>query len=247
MLGILKDANLTSSQYSWVSSIFYLGYLVFQGPSMILIQKLPLRRYIGSIIVLWGLVLLLTYKGSSFAQLAGIRFLLGLFEAGVYPCCIMLISSMYRRNEQAGRIGLVYICNGVAMTIGGFIGYGIGYMNAGGLSPWMWIMIILGAITIVFGFVSFFFMVDSPKSKVLRLTPEEEKAVDDRTRDNAVVYNKSIKMDHIYEALKEPRFYIFCVCSLLINLQNSALNNFMALITKGFGFSVSITITINFS
>lgn len=209
---------------------------------MILIQKLPLRRYIGTIIILWGIVLLLTYKASSFAQLAGIRFLLGFFEAGVYPCCIMLISSMYRRNEQAGRIGLVYICNGVAMALGGFIGYGVGYINAGGLSPWQWIMIILGAVTIVFGFISFFFMVDSPRSNVLRLTPEEEKAVEDRMRDNAVVYSKEIKMSHIYEALKEPRLYVFCLCAMLINFQNSALSNFMALITKGFGFSVSIKI-----
>ena len=194
----------------------------------------------GPLSSFWGLVLLLTFLGRDFSQLAALRFLLGFFEAGIYPCCIMLISALYRRNEQAGRIGLVYICNGVAMAVGGLIGYGIGNMhNVAGLAAWQWIMIILGAITMVFGIFSFFFMVDNPRAKVLRLTPEEEKIVDLRTRDNAVVRNKTINTSHIFESLNEPRFYIFCLASMLLNFQNSALNTFSALITKGFGFTVS--------
>lgn len=207
---------------------------------MVLIQKLTLKKYIGSVIVIWGLVLLLTYLGHTFSQLAALRFLLGFFEAGIYPCCIMLISSLYRRKEQAGRIGIVYICNGVAMAFGGLIGYGIGYMDgAGGLRAWQWIMIILGAITILFGIISFLFMVDNPKADVLKLTPEEEKVVDSRMRDNAVVRSREIKFSHIRESLKEPRFYIFCLCSMLINFQNSVLNTYSSIITKGFGFTVS--------
>lgn len=207
---------------------------------MVLIQKLPLSKYMGSVITIWGLVLLLTFLGKNFSELAGLRFLLGFFEAGIYPCCIMLISALYRRNEQAGRIGLVYICNGVAMAVGGLVGYGIGHMEGvGGLQSWQWIMIILGAVTIVFGVFSFFFMVDSPKAKVLKLSPEEDAVVDKRMRDNAVVKNKTINKSHIWESLKEPRFYVFCLCAMLINFQNSALGTFSSIITKGFGFNVS--------
>lgn len=121
----------------------------------------------------------------------------------------MLISSLYRRTEQAGRLGLVYISNGVALAVGGLIGYGIGHMvDVGGLLPWQWIMIILGAVTMLFGFISFFLMVDNPKAKVLRLTPQEEKIVDERMRDNAVVHSREIKIEHVYESLK--------VCELVI-------------------------------
>lgn len=204
-----------------------------------MIQKLPLSKYIGSVIILWGIVLLLTFLAHNLSQLLALRFLLGFFEAGIYPCCIMLISTLYRRQEQAGRIGMVYICNGLALAFGGLIGYGIGHMsNVKGLAAWQWIMIILGAITIVFGILSFFLMVDDPKARVLRLTPEEEKIVEARTADNAVVKIKEIKFSHIIESLKEPRFYIYCLASMLINFQNSALNNFSSLITQGFGFTV---------
>ncbi|KAG2226507.1 hypothetical protein INT45_014251 [Circinella minor] len=238
VLGIKEDTGISDSQYSWLGSIFYLGYLLFQGPNSILIQRVPLAKYISILIILWGLVLTVTSEGKNFSQLAALRFLLGFFEAGIYPCCIMLISTMYRRREQAGRLGVVYICNGVAMAFGGLIGYGIGNMNdVGNKAPWQWIMIILGVVTIAFGLICFFCLVDNPRSRFLRLDAEQEKLVSLRLQDNAVVRTKEIKVSHMWEALCEPRFYCMVFASLLVNFQNGAMNTFSAIITKGFGFS----------
>lgn len=238
-MGIKADTGLVGDQFSWLGSIFYLGYLLFQVPSSYFIQKFPLSKYVGSLIILWGLVLLLTHKAHNFSQLAALRFLLGFFEAGIYPSCVMLISALYRRSEQSGRIGVIYMCNGIAMILGGLISYGIAQLHSHGLTPWQWIMIILGAVTMAFGILCFFFMLDNPKDKVLKLSPEEEKIVDKRTADNAVIKTKEFKMSHVYESLKEGRYYAFNFISLLINLQNSALGTFNTTITAGFGFSVS--------
>lgn len=60
-----------------------------------------------------------------------------------------------------------------------------------------------------------------------------------RTLDNATIVTREIKMHHIYEALKEPRYYCFIFASMLFNLQNGALGVFSSIITVGFGFSVS--------
>ncbi|KAG0951023.1 hypothetical protein G6F57_001711 [Rhizopus arrhizus] len=236
-MGIRADTGLVGDQFSWLGSIFYLGYLLFQVPSSYFIQKFPLSKYVGSLIILWGLVLLLTHKAHNFSQLAALRFLLGFFEAGIYPSCVMLISALYRRSEQSGRIGVIYMCNGIAMILGGLISYGIAQLHSHGLTPWQWIMIILGAVTMAFGILCFFFMLDNPKDKVLKLSPEEEKIVDKRTVDNAVIKTKEFKMSHVYESLKEGRYYAFNFISLLINLQNSALGTFNTTITAGFGFS----------
>lgn len=99
-------------------------------------------------------------------------------------------------------------------------------------------MIILGSITVFFGVFCFFFLVDNPRSRLLRLSAEEEKIVAERALDNAVVRTKTVKLAHIFEALREPRFYCFFFTSMLINFQNGAMNTFSALVTKGFGFSV---------
>lgn len=199
---------------------------------------MPLSKYIGSLIVLWGLILALTFEAKSFPQLAGLRFLLGFFEAAMYPSAVMLLSTMYRRREQSARIGVIYICNGIAMAVGGFIGYGIGHMDGiHGHASWQWLMVILGAVTMAFGIVCFFSLVDNPRSRFLRLTPEQEAIVEERQRDNAVVRTTEIKYYQMVEALKEPRFYCFIVASMLINFQNGALNTFSSIITAGFGFS----------
>lgn len=100
-------------------------------------------------------------------------------------------------------------------------------------------MIILGSVTVFFGLFCFFFLVDKPKSRLLRLTPETEQIVDARQRDNAVVRTREIKFSHMRESLCEPRFWLLVITSLLINFQNGALNTFSSIITAGFGFSVS--------
>lgn len=108
-------------------------------PNSLLIQRLPLAKYIGILICMWGMVLAVTSEAKNFSQLAALRFLLGIFEAGVYPTAVILVSMLYRRREQAGRLGVIYICNGLAMAFGGLIGYGVGNMqDVRGKSPWQW-------------------------------------------------------------------------------------------------------------
>ncbi|KAI2766305.1 hypothetical protein DTO012A8_8467 [Penicillium roqueforti] len=42
--GMKTDTHLTGDQYSWVGSIFYFGYLAFEYPTALLIQRLPVAK-----------------------------------------------------------------------------------------------------------------------------------------------------------------------------------------------------------
>lgn len=99
-------------------------------------------------------------------------------------------------------------------------------------------MIILGVTTILMGIVTFFFLIDSPKSTALKLNAEQQILVEERTRDNATVRTAKIKSDHIWEALKEIRFWCFSFTCLFINLQNGAMTIYNGQITESFGFNV---------
>ncbi|EIE89441.1 hypothetical protein RO3G_14152 [Rhizopus delemar RA 99-880] len=233
-----QDLNLVGSQFSLLGSIFYLGYFLFQLPNNYLLQRVPVGKYIGILVVLWGVVLLCTAFGTNFSQVAAMRFLLGFFEAGIYPSLTLLISTFYRRSEQVVRLGAFWICNGLALFIGGIVAYGIGHLtNVGGLKSWQWLMIILGGVTILMGIFSFFFLIDSPKSSALGLNAEQELLVEERTKDNATVRTTEIKKEQIWEALKEVRFWCFCFSCLLINLQNGAMTIYNGQITASFGFN----------
>ena len=82
VFGLTEDNHLVGKQYSWVSSIFYFGYLFFEYPTTILIQRLPIGKYLSGVILLWGAIVASTAACTNFGGLATCRFLLG-----VAVCC----------------------------------------------------------------------------------------------------------------------------------------------------------------
>ncbi|KAI8330658.1 major facilitator superfamily domain-containing protein [Choanephora cucurbitarum] len=233
-----EDTHISRDQYSWLGSIFYLGFLCMQLPNNYMMQKFPLSRYVGTMLIIWGAVLFSIGFAKNFSQLAALRFLLGLFEAITYPTMFLLIATMYRRSEQVLGFGVMFLSNSVGMILGGVIGVGfINMPTVNYISAWQWAMIIYGSITMLMGLVYFVFLPDRPDSRWFRLTEEERLIVKERVRDNAVVRTFNINQDQIKEALKEPRLYCYCLISLLIELQNGALTTFQSLIISDLGFS----------
>ncbi|KAI8054193.1 major facilitator superfamily domain-containing protein [Gilbertella persicaria] len=232
------DTGINRDQYSWLGSIFYLGFLCMQLPNNYMMHKFPLSKYVGAILVIWGIVLFSTAFSKNFGHLIALRFLLGFFEAITYPSMFLLIATMYRRSEQVLGFGVMFLSNSVGMIIGGVIGVGIMEMpTVGNISPWKWSMIIFGSVTILMGIVYFIFLPDRPDSRWFRLTEEEKSIVEDRVRDNAVIRTYKVNKDQIWEALKEPRLYCYCLISLFIELQNGALTTFQSIIIADLGFS----------
>ncbi|KAG0168155.1 hypothetical protein DFQ30_005135 [Apophysomyces sp. BC1015] len=189
MFTFKKDLGLEGNKYNIMGSMFFLGFLIFQPTNNYFLQRFPIARYIGVIVFVWGAVLFCSGFVQNFSQITALRFLLGFFEGGIFPAVSLLVSTFYRRKEQVARLGYVWICNGFSVVLGGFISYGIGLMD--------------DHVTCFVGIVAFFFLIDNPKSKFLRLTAEQEVMVDSRTRDNAVVRTRIIKKEQIIEALKE--------------------------------------------
>jgi MFS family permease len=240
VLGIIQDTKMTGTQYSWLGSFFYLGYILFQLPNNYLIQKFPINRYLGTLLILWGIVMGCTALCTNWAQLVICRILLGLFEAGTYPCLLILINTIYRRSEQSAAYGFLWQANGTGTMVGSACAYGISYINnANGIHSWKWPYIIWGALTVLFGIVVFFTLPDNPNSFMFRLTEEEKKIVQERTKDNAVVKMYQVKLKHVWEALAEPRLWLLCLSTLCNNLHTGGLVVFSTILTKGFGFTVS--------
>ncbi|KAI9496084.1 major facilitator superfamily domain-containing protein [Zychaea mexicana] len=229
VLGIYTDTGISGSEFSWLGSIFFLGYLIYQIPNQILLQKLPIGRYLGVCLLLMGVIMLCTAQGNTFPQLAALRFLLGVFEASCLPCIYLIVANLYRREEQTFYFGVVIACQGVGSIFGNLIALGVSYMgNRRGIIMWRWNHIIFGVITVVLGIVTFFFLVDGPRSKLLRLTKEEEHIVSLRTEDNAVVRTNKIKGAQMIEAIKEPRLYLICIAVITTHMQTGGLLIFSA-------------------
>jgi ACS family allantoate permease-like MFS transporter len=97
VLGMLTDTNTSQSQYSLLGSVFYIGFILFQIPNNYLIQRFPIRIYLGTLLILWGISVGCTALCQNFTQLVVCRVLLGVFEAGTYPCLYIILNSLYRQ------------------------------------------------------------------------------------------------------------------------------------------------------
>lgn len=240
IMGIQTDDHLVGQQYSWLGSIFYFGYLVWEYPTNRLLQRLPLAKYTAFNIIVWGLVLSCIAACNDFASLAVVRFFLGLFEASVSPGFALFTSQWYKVNEQGARTGVWFSFNGWAQIFGGLVAYALSKDAAAGelsIAGWKIVFILWGCLTICFGFLLLAFMPDSPLNARF-LSPREKAVAIERIRgNNQGVGNRHFKWYQFKEALTDVRTWLFVAYSLIADIPNGGLTNFFSIIITSFGYT----------
>ncbi|KAJ5578651.1 uncharacterized protein N7459_007615 [Penicillium hispanicum] len=216
---LLSSTHMTSNEYSWLASIFYFAYLVAEYPWNILAQKTKLAKVVSGNVIAWGAMLMITAACSSFAGMAVCRFLLGIFEAPITPCFMMIVGMWYTRSQQPFRAGVFYSCNGVGAMVGGLLTFGIGQIKT--IAVWRAIYLILGGVTICWGILMLLFLPDDIVS-AKRFKLEDKALLIGRSRlGRTGVINHQIRWYQIREASVDPQTV------------NGGIANFGKLIVKG--------------
>ncbi|KAF8913831.1 MFS general substrate transporter [Gymnopilus junonius] len=236
---------ITGQRYNLVSLSFYLGFLVWEFPTVYISQKTRVAKYLGANIVLWGIVLMLHAVGTSFGAFFALRFLLGMCESCVAPSLILIISMFYKKNEQAKRISWFYVMNGITQIFGGFVAYGISFDDGKQLAPYKIIYVLLGGLAILVGICVLIWLPDSPVHAHF-LTKEERIAALERVRDDGGgTENKHLKKYQVIETFMDVRTWLIVLTTLVTSIPNGALSNFSNLIIKGFGYTSKQTLILS--
>jgi len=101
-----SSLGLSAEVFGFLSGIFFIGYLIFEIPSNIILQRIGARIWISRIIISWGVVVIITAAATDAFQLAALRFILGVAEAGFFPGVILYITCWFRRQELARAVAL---------------------------------------------------------------------------------------------------------------------------------------------
>ncbi|CEL00991.1 Putative MFS allantoate transporter [Aspergillus calidoustus] len=245
LMGIQEDTKLVGNQYSWVSSIFYAGYLAWEFPTTYLFRRLPVGKYTAINIVCWGVALSCHAATTNYAGLLAVRFLLGAFEATVTPAFVLITSMWFRQGEQGRRMGYWLSCNGVALILMAFIGYGLSAITSAHLAPWRILFLLLGLITVATGVVYFWFLPDNQTNA--KFLDEREKLIAvERIRDNFQGIGSQVwKWSQFREAFCDPRTYLYVLFSALMNIPNGGITTFGSLVVKSFGFDARTALLLD--
>ncbi|KAF9058097.1 MFS general substrate transporter [Panaeolus papilionaceus] len=235
---------ITGQHYNLVSLAFYLGFLVWEFPTVYISQKTRVAKYLGGNIIVWGIILMLHSVANSFGSFFALRVLLGMCESCVAPSLILIISMFYKKNEQGKRISWFYVMNGITQIFGGFVAYGISFYDGKRIAPWKIIYILLGGLAILVGICVLIWLPDSPVHANF-LTKEERIAALERVRDDAGgTENKRLKKYQVMEAVTDIRTWLIVLTTFLTSIPNGALSNFSNIIIRNFGYTSKQTLIL---
>ena len=122
IFGLKEGLDLKGEEYTWLSSSFYFGWLVWAIPSNLIMQRSPPAYYLAFNIFMWGALLMIQAAARNFGGLLALRVLSGAFEAIADPAFMLITSMYYTRAEQPSRISAWYAWNGLGVAGGGLIG-----------------------------------------------------------------------------------------------------------------------------
>ncbi|KAJ5464091.1 Major facilitator superfamily domaingeneral substrate transporter [Penicillium sp. IBT 31633x] len=235
IFGIKEDLHLSGSQYSWLSSVFYFGWLFWAIPSNLLMQRSRTAWYLAFNIFMWGVLLMCQAASQNFEALTALRILSGAAEAIADPAFMLVVSTYYTRAEQPWRISAYYLWNGIGVAGGGLIGYGIGNIK-GGLESWRYEFIIIGAFCSAWAIALGLLLPNSPTT-FWGFTREEKLIMIARVRSNQTgVEGRKINWRQVQEAFCDYKTWLFTLLGFLSNVPNGGISNFSTLVIQGLGF-----------
>ncbi|KAF3804139.1 Allantoate permease [Colletotrichum gloeosporioides] len=223
LMGIREDTNLKGNEFSWISSIFYAGYLAWEFPTTYLFRRLPVGKYVSANILAWGVALTCHAATHNYAGLLATRFFLGAFEATVTPAFVLITSMWYKQGEQARRVGYWLSCNGFSLIIMALIGYGLSAVEESSIPPWKILFLVLGLITVLTGAFNLWYLPDNQANA---------KFLDDRQRLIAV------------ERIRDNFQGIGNRFSFLMNIPNGGITTFGSIIVNSFGFNARLSLLL---
>jgi ACS family tartrate transporter-like MFS transporter len=159
--------------YGFGAGVFFLGYVLFEVPSNLILARIGARVWIARIMITWGLLAAAMMFVRGPLSFYGLRFLLGVAEAGFFPGIIYYLSGWFPAAARARAIARFMIAIPLSGVVGGPLsGALLGLNGHLGLAGWQWLFLLEGLPAVVLGFVVLGYLTDGPEEAAW-LTPAE--------------------------------------------------------------------------
>src|SRR6266702_1794450 len=234
-LQMKHDLGFSDAMYGLGAAVFYIGYVLCEVPSNLLLARFGARRTFTRIMLLWGVASVCMMFVSQASHFYLLRFMLGVFEAGFFPGIVLYVTYWYPARRRAVILSIFFAGVAVAGVLGGLISGWIMRDMAGvmGLYGWQWMFAIEGAPAVVLGLLAAFWLVDGPQHAAW-LTPQEKAyLIEQRDAEHRPANSHSSRA--LIDALRNPHVYLFAFIYFSLTCASLTLNFWMPLMIRDFG------------
>lgn len=211
-LQMQPDLGLSDAAYGTAAGIFFIGYLCFQVPCNLVMQRIGAKRWLGPIMIVWGIVSASTMAVKTEMQFCAVRFLLGIVESGFFPGVILYLTFWYTSRHRAKIVSAFMTAVPLSGLLGAPLsGWILGRMSsAGWLRGWQWLFLIEGLPSIIAGLVTMFLIADSPHKA--RWLADDEKSLLLEQLDAEEAAKRCDGTHHrLRDAFRSYRLWLLCI------------------------------------
>ena len=171
-LQMTGELGFSNAVFGFGSGIFFIGYVLLGIPGAIIVEKWSARKAMASTMLVWGCVAAATGLIHTKPEFYGMRFVLGVTEAGFFPGMITYLTHWYCSKDRGKAVAMFMAAIPMSQVIAAPISALLLRVHWLGLSGWRWLLILEGAPAVVCGIISWFYLTDWPR-QAKWLHPEE--------------------------------------------------------------------------
>ncbi|NBB56533.1 MFS transporter [Pantoea vagans] len=239
-----EDLGLSKAVFGFASSLFFVGYFLFEVPSNLAMQKIGAKIWISRIMVSWGIISVCTAFVESANTLYVLRFLLGAAEAGFFPGVILYLTywipGKYRARVIATFMVAIPAANFIGSPISGLILSLDGWL---GMRGWHWLFILEGIPAVVLGIAAFFLLSNRPTDA--SWLNQEQKAWLSTTIQAENEKKKAIGHISLWQLLRHKHIWVMALIYAGASAAGSTLSVWSPQLLKSFGLDNFSTGLVN--
>jgi ACS family tartrate transporter-like MFS transporter len=217
-LEMTRDLSFSNSVFGWGSGIFFIGYLAFEIPGCLIVERWSARKWFARIMVSWGITTMVMGFIHTKGQFYTVRVVLGAAEAGFFPGIIVYMTHWFRAEDRAKAGAFFMTAIPVANIIGSRVAGWLLGVHWLGMQGWRWLFIVEGVPAVVFGVVTYFYLTDWPR-EARWLSGEERDWITGQLQ-RELQAKKAVRTYSIWESMRQREViqltfvYFFAVSSI---------------------------------
>jgi ACS family tartrate transporter-like MFS transporter len=239
-----KDLGIDPAIFGLAAGIFFLGYILFEVPSNVLMHRVGANIWLARIMFTWGLVSMGMAFVTGATSLYVMRFLLGVAEAGFIPGMTLYILLWIPLRQRARLTAYWILATPFAGIVGGPLsGLLLQLDGALGLKGWQWLFIAEGLPAVILAVATYFYLTPTPAKA--RWLAEDERNWLQRTleEEDAKINAETRHKFTLGAALLNWRVLILGLLYIGMNMGLSGVNNWMPTIIKSLGTLSNLEVT----